>query len=170
MTYAYAREKRAAFALGSKGVRRASLVLAIQIRTHMRYRSLLVTSACLAALCCTQGCSEPNALGACTLIGCSSGVIVRLATLPTTTFRVELTPNGGNYGTTYAFDCTRAGGCPQDIMFPDIITESARVTVTTPIGSRTTELPSVTYESVRPNGARCGPECRQAKITAQIPE
>jgi hypothetical protein len=136
----------------------------------MRNSSILVMCASLAALCCTPSRQEPKVSGVCTLVGCSSGVIVHLTTMPMTTFRVEFIPRGGTYGTTYAFDCRLAGQCPQDIMFPDIITESARVTVTTPRGSRETELPSVIYTSVNPNGPRCGSQCRQAKITAQIPE
>src|SRR5207253_11463021 len=98
----------------------------------MACRSFLMSIALITILSCTPSSQEPKIPVACTLIGCSSGVVVHLATPPTTTFRVQLTPRGGTYGTTYAFDCPRAGECPQDIMFPDIITESARVTVTTP--------------------------------------
>lgn len=144
-----------------------SLTIVVEMIHH---HSLLIASASLAALCCAPKRQEPKAAVVCTLIGCSSGVIVHLATMPMTTFRVELIPRGGTYGTAYAFDCRQAGGCPQDIMFPDIITESARVTVTTPRGSRETEIPSVVYTSLQPNGPRCGPECRQAKVTAQIPD
>ena len=107
---------------------------------------------------------------ACTLMGCTSGVVVHLATMPKTTFRVELIPAGGRYGTTYVFDCTESGHCPQDLLFPAIVTESARVRVTTPTGSRETGIPSLVYESFTPNGPRCGPECRQARVTVPIPE
>ena len=136
----------------------------------MDHRSFLISFALITTLSCTPSSQEPMIPVACTLIGCSSGVVVHLATPPTTTFRVQLTPRGGTYGTTYAFDCPRAGECPQDIMFPDIITESARVTVTTPRGSRETEIQHVVYSSAHPNGPRCGPECRQARVTAEIPE
>ena len=106
----------------------------------------------------------------CTALGCSSGVIVHVSTMPATTFRVELIPSGGTYGTTYAFACENAGQCPPNIMFPDIITQSARVKVTTPSGSRETEFRNLVYTAHTPNGLRCGPECRQANVTPQLPE
>ena len=142
----------------------------VSVRRDMRHGSSLIMSVLLAALCCTPKSQEPKARMVCTLMGCTSGVIVRLATMPATTFRVELIPAGGTYGTTYAFDCSEAGRCPQDLLFPGILTESARIRVTTPTGSRETEIPSLVYASFNPNGPRCGPECRQAKVTVPIPE
>jgi hypothetical protein len=136
----------------------------------MHLRSVLFTSAAAAALYCTPSRQQPKPGVVCTLLGCSNGVIVHLAARPTTTFRVELIPAHGTDGTRYAFECQRADECPEDIMFPDIITESARVVVTTPAGTRETAAGRLVYTSRNPNGPRCGPECRQARITAEIPE
>ena len=136
----------------------------------MHLRTALVLSALLALGCTPNNQEQSKPAVACTLIGCSSGIVVHLPSRLTTTFRVQLTPANGSYGTTYAYDCTRPNECLQDIMFPDIITESARVTVTTPAGSRETEIRHLVYTSTAPNGPRCGPECRQAKIDALVPE
>ena len=137
----------------------------------MDHRSLLVASALVACLGCTpKNQEEAKPAVVCTALGCSSGVIVHLAPMPMTTFRVELVPSGGSYGTRYAFDCERAEQCTPEIMFPEIITQSARVKVTTPSGSRETEFRNLVYTSRHPNGPRCGPECRQANVTPQLPE
>jgi hypothetical protein len=136
----------------------------------MHLRSPLVTFAALVALFCTPNRSEQKPVVVCTLLGCTNGVVVHLSSHPQTTFRVQLVPHGGTYGTTYVFNCERANQCPDDIMFPGIITESASITVTTPAGSRETSVAGLVYTTRYPNGQHCGPECRQVKITAQLPE
>ena len=136
----------------------------------MYLRTALVVSALLALGCTPNNQEQAKPAVECTLVGCSSGIVVHLPSRMATTFRVYLAPAGGSYGTTYSYDCTRPNECLQDIMFPDIITESARVTVTTPAGSRLTEIPHLLYTRTTPNGPRCGPECRRATILALLPE
>ena len=112
------------------------------------------------------GCSTVT--GNCTLIGCTSGVRVHFAALPTEPFRVEVTTDGSDVA--YVFDCTAdRSRCRQEIFFPGLT--EPRLTVTVRVGSvsRQTEVAKVVYQHSRPNGPNCGPECQTADVTALVP-
>jgi hypothetical protein len=104
----------------------------------------------------------------CTLIGCYSGIAVHLAALPSGPYKVEILVAGAAPGL-YEYDCAGGEACQQDIFFPELLLDRIIVKVTTPLGSRTTEIPNPVYATSRPNGPDCPPLCLRATVTAQLP-
>jgi hypothetical protein len=123
----------------------------------MRIRSLLfgATAALLA------GCTP---LGTCTLIGCDDGLSVRFSRPPAGAFRLEATVPSDP--TVQAIDCTDASTCL--LMFPDLVAEQVTLRLITAQGTVTQQV-QPRYEDVYPNGRGCGPACRQATVTFQLP-
>jgi hypothetical protein len=105
----------------------------------------------------------------CTLIGCTDGITVHLTTLPTGPYRVEILVGNGPGGLSYAYDCAGGSACLKDIFFPELVLARIIVRVTTPLGTRDTEIANPVYTTSRPNGPDCSPICRQASVTAQLP-
>jgi hypothetical protein len=123
----------------------------------MRIRSLLFSATAALLASCTP-------FGACTLIGCENGLSVQLSRPPVGAFRVEATlPNDP---AVLAIDCTNATSCL--LMFPDLVAERVTLRLTTAEGTITQEF-QPRYEDLYPNGRRCGPACRQATVTIQLP-
>jgi hypothetical protein len=50
----------------------------------------------------------------CTLIGCSSGITVHLAAIPSGLYKVEIVVAGAAPGL-YEYDCADGAGCQQDV-------------------------------------------------------
>lgn len=122
-----------------------------------------------AALSLTS-CGVLGLTGDCTAIGCTSGLTVHLPVLPAGAYTIEVLVAGtGDGGPTYAYTCAGGPQCRQDVFFPELVLSHPIVRVTTSVGSRLTEIPNLTYETSRPNGPDCAPECRTATITAQLP-
>lgn len=120
----------------------------------------------LAAGCDVLGvAASPN----CTEIGCSDGITVHLTELPIGPYRVEILVGSGQGGLSYAYACAGGSTCLQDIFFPELVLDRILVRVTTPLGTRDTEIANPVYATVRPNGEDCPPLCRQASVTAQLP-
>lgn len=120
----------------------------------------------LATGCDTLGVAAgPN----CTEIGCSDGITVHLTELPIGPYRVEILVGSGQGGLSYAYVCAGGSMCLQDIFFPELRPERLIVRVTTPDGTRDTEISNPVYATVRPNGEDCPPLCLQATVTAQLP-
>ena len=138
------------------------------MRTPRSGRSLLVVALGIGAL---SGCSilEPETL--CTLIGCGrDGLTVRLTSLPTGPYRVELlVPGTGPQRASYAYECDGGSSCRQEIVFPELFLSHVLVEVTTVAGSLVTEHPNVEYVETYPNGRDCPPPCLNATVTAEIP-
>ena len=105
----------------------------------------------------------------CTEIGCTDGITVHLPALPTGPYRVEIVVGSGPSGLSYAYDCAGGPTCQQDIFFPELVLDRIIVKVTTPLGSRLTEIANPAYVTLQPNGPDCPPLCRQASVTAQLP-
>ena len=123
----------------------------------MRIRSLLF-SATVALL---AGCTP---FGACTLIGCDDGLSVRFSRPPAGAFRIEATvPNDP---AVVAIDCVNATSCT--LMFPGLVAEQVTLRLITAQGTVTQQF-QPRYEDLHPNGRRCGPACRQATVTFQLP-
>ena len=123
----------------------------------MRLRSFLFSATAALLASCTP-------FGACTLIGCHDGLSVQLSRPPAGPFRVEATvPNDP---TVLAIDCTDAANCT--LMFPDLIAEQVTLRLITAEGTITQHF-QPRYEDLYPNGRRCGPSCRQANVTIQLP-
>jgi len=115
------------------------------------------------------GVVSPDKVTVCTLIGCVSGLTVHLSSRPAGTYRVEVFAESPGQQPAYMYECTVVANCAQDILFQDLIADRPIVRVTTTTGSRTTELPQVNYTVTYPNGERCGPTCRHATVTVEVP-
>lgn len=122
----------------------------------MRIRSFLFSAtAALLASC--------SPFGACTLIGCETGLFVQFNQAPAGAFRIEATvPNNPNV---LAIDCAQASNC--HLLFRDLIAEQVTLRVITQQGTVTQQF-QPRYETLYPNGRECGPACRQATVTFQI--
>jgi len=107
--------------------------------------------------------------GKCEMVGCDSGLTVRLTGDPTAPFRVEVFAGAPGQQPMYVYECADVSRCRQDAFFPGLILESAAIRVTTAGGSRLTTFDRIEYRTYRPNGDDCPPECRQAMVTADIP-
>lgn len=131
----------------------------------MTRTTLLLGVAAGAAALLLGGCEvgEPKV---CTLIGCTDGLTVALATRPAGAFRIELRVPG--VATPYVFDCPDPARCASGALFEELTPEAATVTVTTARGSVVREV-RPTYTTSRPNGDDCPPVCRQGTVTVPIP-
>lgn len=128
----------------------------------------LIGLAIAGLLLAAPGCEPPTL--ACTQIGCSSGLIVHLGALPVGAFRVEVFANAPGQQPVYAYECDPgADQCTKDVFFPGLIVDHPFVRVTTGLGTVTREILDIRYGSHRPNGPRCGPECRTAELSVAIP-
>ena len=128
------------------------------MRTPCSGRSLLVAL----GLGVLSGCG-------CNLVGCGfSGLNVRLTSLPTEPYRVELLVSGAQEPS-YAYECDGGSECLQHIRFPELLPERVRVRVTTAGGALVTEFPNVDYTKHFPNGRSCEPTCVEATVTARVP-
>jgi hypothetical protein len=79
-------------------------------------------------------------------------------------FRIEATvPNDP---AVVAIDCVDAMNCL--LMFPGMVAEQVTLRLITSEGTVTQEF-EPRYDDVYPNGRRCGPACRQATVTIQLP-
>jgi hypothetical protein len=102
---------------------------------------------------------------ACTLIGCDNGLAVRLSGTPAGPYRVEawselrIAPQ--------VFECAAGQTCAP-VFFADFEGHDVTVRVTTAAGVRTQEFDGVEYETLYPNGRRCGGACEQATVTVQL--
>jgi hypothetical protein len=102
---------------------------------------------------------------ACTLIFCESGLTVQLAQAPVGAYRIEVfTPSGGTH---HVFDCADPAQCGE-ARFVDYMPPSVTIRVTTSAGTRE-QTTQPTYNTSRPNGPGCGPECKQATVTVPLP-
>ena len=102
-------------------------------------------------------------------MGCAfPGLSVRLTSLPTEPYRVELLVPGAEEPS-YAYECDGGSGCRQHITFPELFPLRVWVRVTTAGSSLVTEFPNVDYAKSFPNGRSCGPTCVDATVTVEVP-
>jgi hypothetical protein len=99
----------------------------------------------------------------CTLIGCT-GLVVEVTGAPALT-PVTMVVTASD-GSTRSSTCTGAtGNCL--VSFPDFTPPSITIRLST--GTQTTEVTrEPLYELTRPNGAKCPPECRSARVTVVL--
>jgi len=119
-----------------------------------------LSAACVALLAGCNGIST-----ACTLIGCNSGLLVRLAGTPTGPYRIEVFSHPD--APRYVFDCANPATCG-DARFVDYTPASVTVRVTTAAGTRE-ETVQPAYSTSRPNGPNCEPTCTQGTVTVPLP-
>lgn len=124
----------------------------------------------IVAVAATTSCDSP--LEVCTLIGCDSGLTVQLSSLPVGEFTVEvLGESPGLHPPAYRYECVPgAQPCSARILFPGLYLENPYVRITTAVGTVVHFAEDVTYRTSYPNGRQCGPECRTATVTVDIPE
>jgi hypothetical protein len=104
----------------------------------------------------------------CTLLGCVGGLTIALqGPGAARVVRLELTAPGDS---TRRWICSVSTPCTsQDgVFFPDYTPPTVMVTYVTDAGSSAVNL-SPTYQTFRPNGPDCGPECRGAKVVLNVP-
>lgn len=125
----------------------------------MRIRSVVHATALVLLASCNP------ITNACTLIGCQNGLAVKLDGTPAGAVRVEawseLQP------APQVFECGAGQTCPS-AFFADFEGSDVVVRVTTAAGVRTQAFNDVEYESVYPNGRRCGEACKQATVTVPL--
>lgn len=108
--------------------------------------------------------------GVCTLMGCDSGLFVRLNAVPTEAFSVEVFARAPDESPGYRYECTPGPlGCQHPIFFSGFIADRAYIRVTTTDGSILHDVRPLRYESFRPNGPRCEPLCQTAEASVSIP-
>ena len=100
----------------------------------------------------------------CTLVGCDSGLTIRVQPPPTAPYRVEVV--GGPTSARRVRNCGVESPCGDRFaFFQNLVT--ARATVEVIVGSDTTrrEFTNITYLKTQPNGEHCGPTCLNAEGT-----
>ena len=106
----------------------------------------------------------------CTLIGCTSGILVTFASPPTQPYRVELLLGDDATEPALVEECTRADGRCGSVFFPiHDPGERARLRVTTATGTVTTTARPLDYVRSQPNGRDCPPTCYLATLEAALP-
>ncbi|MGV3523422.1 MAG: hypothetical protein ACO1RX_04320 [Candidatus Sericytochromatia bacterium] len=124
----------------------------------MPYRILLL-SACL-----LLGCQQSPEGQSCTLIGCQDGLSVRVDSAVGTAFTLELkTPDGA----TRSLICPAGGEgaicLNETVLISDYLPEQLSVTLTAGERSVSRDFTPV-YIQNEPNGAGCGPSCKQGSV------
>jgi hypothetical protein len=111
-----------------------------------------------------SACGSFGPSGSCTLIGCT-GLVVEVTGAPALTpVTIVLTAPDGS---TRSASCTSATGGTCPMSFSDFTPASLTIRVT--IGTTTTEVSrQPAYEVTRPNGPKCPPECRNARVTVAL--
>jgi hypothetical protein len=119
-----------------------------------------LSAACVALL---AGCSGISDL--CTLVGCDSVLVVRLAQTPTGPYRIEVFSRDD--APHYVFDCANPATCGE-ARFLDYTPDRVTIRVTTAAGTgEQTVRPA--YDVDRPNGPNCEPTCKGAIVTMPLP-
>ena len=118
----------------------------------------LATGATLGVLGAGTGC----AVG-CTLIGCESGLAVRVSPRPSTPYRAELILEDG---TRRAWRCetTNCG----DPFFADYLKSKATIDVIVGTDTTRAERTQIRYEKSQPNGSKCDPTCFRSDVTVTL--
>ena len=131
----------------------------------------LLACARLAPLVLLSACGSESLT--CTLIGDNTGLTVELPSLPVGPYSVEvLVPRStSSLPVTYVFRCDGGQLCRTTrVFFPELITRTPTIIVTTTAGSRTTRLTrAIQYDESYPNGRACEPRVLTATVTADLP-
>ena len=101
----------------------------------------------------------------CTLIGCENGLAVQLGGAPAGPVRVEAWSELRL--PVQVQECAADQPCT-GVFFPGFAGQNVTVRVTTSAGVKTQEFTGVDYETLYPNGRRCGGACEQASLTVQL--
>lgn len=118
----------------------------------------------LAGLLLAACANDRNGPVACTEIGCSDGLRVRLLGSHPATFTITATASDG---LTRSIRCGVDRPCGNIVFLPDFAPERATVRVESDAGTVEREF-TPTYEEVRPNGPGCPPVCRQGEVEIEV--
>ena len=128
---------------------------------------LATYAACFGVALAALGCNSGSVNGACTEIGCSSGLVVQFS--------------GAHQPGPWTVEVTATGEAPRTVLcgagahcaspFYEGFLPSA-VTVRVTANGKTEEHVNITPAArlVRPNGAQCPPECNQPLVTVPFPQ
>jgi hypothetical protein len=123
----------------------------------IRWRTLAIAAVMLCANCAAF-------IEGCTLVGCENILTVTFSSPPDVAYHLEaLSIDGG----ALQFDCPDPSRC-QSAQLQDYAPDKLVLTVTTARGSKQYNL-TPSYESVYPNGKRCGAACRTGSVTVALP-
>ena len=102
----------------------------------------------------------------CTLVGCTSGLILELTATPTSAYHVEVqsSPAIG----TRSYDCPTGVRCHIEETFDGFLPETATIIVSYQGRTQTTVVRPA-YAQSSPNGKRCGPTCVSARVMVDLP-
>jgi hypothetical protein len=102
---------------------------------------------------------------ACTLIGCTDGLTVEVIglTSPGPITVVVIAPDGASRSATV----TCAGGASCPFLFGNFSPTSVTINVSAGSQSRQVTV-QPDYQTNRPNGPECPPECRSARVTVAL--
>ena len=141
-------------------IERALMVRWLSERTDMTLKRWLS----YLALCASGvACELPG--GACTLIGCESGMIVMIQGSPPGPWRIEASAPGLG---TQLRECPAGSQCPS-VQFEGFAPQTATITLT--MGERTaTSQVTLVRRDVQPNGPNCEPTCNQPLVTVAPPQ
>jgi hypothetical protein len=121
----------------------------------------------LAPLALATACATSTSEGACTLIGCSDGLVVRVEGVtdetPTT---IEIR---SPLRSPVTLTCTGTDHCAGGVQLENQTPGHVQVTITSGSRVKTVEA-DLEYVKHRPNGPGCEPECRQATLLVMLTE
>ena len=133
------------------------------IKTRLTVRGASISAVLLTLCLAPSGCELPG--GACTLIGCESGLVVMVQGSPPGPWRVEASAPGLD---TQVRECPAGAQCGS-VQFPGFTPPTATITLT--MGERTaTSQVTLVRREVRPNGPNCEPTCNQPLVTIAPPQ
>jgi len=134
----------------------------------MRMRSLFPRPFAAAGLLLLTSCAGDLLLGGCTLIGCTNGLSIALARIPSVAYTVHLLVEGEAPREVSCPDPSRCSG--PAFFFENTLPAVATVVITTAAGEARQEVRPI-YTTNRPNGRGCDPVCRNgtATVTVSIP-
>ena len=98
-----------------------------------------------------------------------NGLSLRLDSLPTAQFQVQLFVSGVLQPSASSAVCRMNSGCVQEIVFNTKATENVMVRVTTSAGVYHTALPRIHYGTSTLNNG-CGTTCDFARVTVKVPQ
>ncbi len=128
--------------------------------------SALAGLAALLAVPMLLGCDSIFGLQDCTLIGCDTGVDVRLTGAVPPVFEISLTPAGQE---AQVIECENAvaGWCVEGVFFQGVTASDAVLEVRWDEGGITRSV-RLEYDRFQPNGPRCGPICYLARLEVEF--
>ena len=118
----------------------------------------LTTVATLAVLGTGTGCGV-----GCTLVGCESGLSVRLSPRPSTPYRAELLLEDGTRRV-WRCDTNNCG----DPFFSDYLKSKAIFDVIVGADTTRAERTQIRYDKSQPNGAKCDPTCYRSEVAVSL--